>query len=298
MRRAGLLAGLLLAVDATVKFRLKLGVGQTAVVFFHNKAGESQTLTPSPDDDGFWHFEARNPSKTGLASAIDIDVRAVISGGMPITFQHIREAAERISGQVIKSPCLRSIPLSEATGSNIFCKLEYLQRTGSFKERGARNALLQLAPEQKRLGVIAASAGNHALGVAYHAELLGVPATVVMPRFAPLPKVSNCRRLGATVVSHGAGLGEAKLQADEIASERQLAYVNGYDNPAIIAGQGTLGLEIVAQVAGSRRGDCAYRRGWFACRRGARTEDAQAARSDYGCGTRTRRELHGGAGGW
>jgi len=167
---------------------------------------------------------------------------------MSVTFSDIQAAAKRIAGQVIQSPCPRSIPLSEATGLNVFCKLEYLQRTGSFKERGARNALLLLPPEQKKCGIIAASAGNHALGLAYHGHLLGVPVTVVMPRFAPLTKVTNCRRLGATVVSHGADIDEARLRADEIAREQHLTYVNGFDDPAIIAGQGTLGLEIAAQV--------------------------------------------------
>src|SRR2546430_11464315 len=99
---------------------------------------------------------------------------------MPVQFQDIQAAAKRLAGHVVESPCPRSIPLSEATGMQIFCKLEYLQRTGSFKERGARNALLLLSAEQKKRGVIAASAGNHALGVAYHAHLLGIPATVVI----------------------------------------------------------------------------------------------------------------------
>jgi threonine dehydratase len=167
---------------------------------------------------------------------------------MSITFQQIEAAASRIAGQVVESPCPLSIPLSEATGMHIFCKLEYLQRTGSFKERGARNALLLLSPEQKQRGVIAASAGNHALGVAYHTQLLGIPATVVMPRFAPLTKVMNCRRLGATIVLGGENIAEAKARADEIAAQRGLTYINGFDDPAIIAGQGTIGLEIVAQV--------------------------------------------------
>lgn len=130
----------------------------------------------------------------------------------------------------------------------IFCKLEYLQRTGSFKERGARNALLLLSPEQQKRGVIAASAGNHALGLSYHGQLLGIPVTVVMPRFAPLMKVSNCRRLGAEVILHGSDIGEARGRADELAAEKKLAYINGFDDPAIIAGQGTLGLEIAQQV--------------------------------------------------
>ncbi|HEY4983835.1 MAG TPA: threonine ammonia-lyase [Verrucomicrobiae bacterium] len=167
---------------------------------------------------------------------------------MTVTFQNIREAADRIGGQVVQSPCPFSIPLSEATGLKVFCKLEYLQRTGSFKERGARNALLLLPAGQKKRGVVAASAGNHALGLAYHGQLLGIPVTVVMPRFAPLTKVTNCRRLGATVVLHGVDIDESRARADEIAAAQKLTYINGFDDPAIIAGQGTLGLEIAAQV--------------------------------------------------
>src|SRR6185503_9761527 len=117
---------------------------------------------------------------------------------MSVRFEDITAAAERIAGAILHSPCPLSIPLSDATGCKIYCKLEYLQRTGSFKERGARNALLLLPREQQERGVIAASAGNHALGLAYHARLLGIPVTVVMPRVAPLTKMSNCRKLGAT----------------------------------------------------------------------------------------------------
>ncbi len=130
----------------------------------------------------------------------------------------------------------------------IFCKLEYLQRTGSFKERGASNALQLLSPDRQKRGVIAASAGNHALGLAYHGKLSGIPIVVVMPTTAPLTKISNCQRLGAEVILHGGSLEEAKEHADKIAAERQLTYINGYDDPAIIAGQGTIGLEIVEQV--------------------------------------------------
>jgi len=165
-----------------------------------------------------------------------------------VQFEDIESAAKRIRGHVIESPCPASIPLSEIAGMQIFCKLEYLQRTGSFKERGARNALALLSPEQQKRGVIAASAGNHALGVAYHANLLGIPATVVMPRFAPLTKVTNCRRLGANVVLDGANIGEARHRADAIGTANGLTYINGFDDPAIIAGQGTIGLEIATQV--------------------------------------------------
>lgn len=165
-----------------------------------------------------------------------------------ITFQEIETAQKRIAGAVYYSPCQPSIPLSEIAGTEIFCKLDNLQRTGSFKERGARNALAQLSDEQKSRGVIAASAGNHAQALAYQGRLLGIPATVVMPQYAPLIKVSNCQKLGANVVIHGKDFAEAKALADEIAAEKGLAYIDGYDNPAIIAGQGTMGLEIIEQV--------------------------------------------------
>ncbi len=130
----------------------------------------------------------------------------------------------------------------------IYCKLDNLQRTGSFKERGAHNALSRLSPEQKKIGVIAASAGNHAQALAYQGRLLGVPATVVMPKFAPLIKITNCQKLGATVILHGQDFAAAKARAHEIAEEKGLAYIDGFDHPDIIAGQGTIGLEIVAQV--------------------------------------------------
>src|SRR5438132_4293439 len=166
----------------------------------------------------------------------------------PITLKDIEAARKRIDGAVYYSPCQPSIPLSEITGMEIFCKLDYLQRTGSFKERGARNALAQLSPEQQRRGVIAASAGNHAQALGYQGKLLGIPATVVMPKYAPLIKIGNCQKLGATVVLHGKDFAEAKTHALCISEERKLAYIDGYDDPAIIAGQGTMGLEIVEQV--------------------------------------------------
>src|SRR6267154_2777486 len=167
---------------------------------------------------------------------------------MAVTFEDIQAAEKRIAGAVVETPCPASIPLSEITGMEIFCKLDNLQRTGSFKERGARNALAQLSHDQQKRGVIAASAGNHAQALAYQGSLLGIPATVVMPKFAPLIKVSTCQQLGATVILHGEGFGEAKAHAHEIAAENALAYIDGYDDPAIIAGQGTMGLEIVEQV--------------------------------------------------
>jgi len=165
-----------------------------------------------------------------------------------VRFGDIEAARQRITGAIYYSPCPDSIPLSEITGMKIFCKLDNLQRTGSFKERGARNALAQLPSDQQKRGVIAASAGNHAQALAYQGKLLGIPATVVMPKFAPLVKVSNCQKLGATLVLQGKDFGEARAHAHEIAKERGLAYIDGYDDPAIIAGQGTMGLEVVEQV--------------------------------------------------
>jgi threonine dehydratase len=165
-----------------------------------------------------------------------------------VTFKDIEAARDRIRDAVYYSPCPHSIPLSEITGMEIFCKLENLQRTGSFKERGARNALAQLPPDQQKRGTIAASAGNHAQALAYQGKLLGIPATVVMPKFAPLIKVNNCQKLGANVVLHGKDFAEAKARAHEIGKEKGLAYIDGYDDPAIIAGQGTMGIEIIEQV--------------------------------------------------
>lgn len=165
-----------------------------------------------------------------------------------ITYQHIVEAVDRIRPFIYDSPCPPSVPLSMVAGSEIYCKLEYLQRTGSFKERGARNALTVLDPDRRERGVIAASAGNHALGLAYHASLLEIPVTVVMPRFAPLTKVTTCEALGANVILHGETFDEARDHAMKLVDEHGLTYVNGYDDPAIIAGQGTLGIELVEHV--------------------------------------------------
>ncbi|MCX6945907.1 MAG: threonine ammonia-lyase [Opitutales bacterium] len=167
---------------------------------------------------------------------------------MPVTLKDIRAAQRRIAGGLIVSPCPVSIPLSEITGARISCKLDNCQRTGSFKERGARNALLQLTPAAKKKGVIAASAGNHALGLAYHGRLLSIPVTVVMPDYAPLIKITTCQRLGATVLIRGQDFAEARAEADALVASQGFTYIHGFDAPAIIAGQGTMGLEILQQV--------------------------------------------------
>jgi len=165
-----------------------------------------------------------------------------------ITLADVEAARARIAGGVYLSPCVESIPLSELTGAHVWCKLDYLQRTGSFKERGARNALLLLSPEQRARGVIAASAGNHAQGIAYHGGLLGIPTTVVMPKFAALIKVTNCRQLGANVVLHGNDLAEARAHAEALAEREGLTFIHPFDNADVMAGQGTMALEILEQT--------------------------------------------------
>jgi threonine dehydratase len=167
---------------------------------------------------------------------------------MSLSLADIVDAKHRIAEGIYLSPCPESIPLGELCSSRIYCKLDYLQRTGSFKERGARNALLLLSDEQRRRGVISASAGNHALGLAYHGKLLGVRVTVVMPKYAPLIKRTTCRNLGATVILEGETFSDAYELAQALARDQGLTYIHGFDDAAIIAGQGTLGLEILEQV--------------------------------------------------
>ncbi|CAG9565538.1 unnamed protein product [Danaus chrysippus] len=164
-----------------------------------------------------------------------------------ITFEDVSAAAYRIQSGIIKTPCVKS-HMSSIFGMDIYLKNDFLQHTGSFKERGARNALLLLSSEAKSRGVISASLGNHSQGLSYHAQQLNIPATVVMPNVAPIMKIQNCRSYGANVVIHGHDMKEAKYHAMMLAKERGLTYINGYDHPHIMAGQGTVGLEILEQV--------------------------------------------------
>jgi threonine dehydratase len=145
---------------------------------------------------------------------------------------------------------VKSYFLSEALGMNIYLKPEFQQFTGSFKERGARNAIMKLMREQgsSLKGVIAASAGNHALALAYHGKELGIPVTVVMPVVAPLAKVDKCRKFGARIMIEGTHIGESKTFAEELCQKEGLTYVNGYDDPPIISGAGTIGCEIMEDV--------------------------------------------------
>jgi threonine dehydratase len=164
------------------------------------------------------------------------------------TFDDIRAARKRLEGLVAVTPCPHSETLSRLTGARVFVKLENLQMTGSFKERGAANMLLQLSPDEQRRGVVAASAGNHGLAVAYHADRLGMTAVIVMPEWAPLTKVTAARHHGAQVLLHGDNYDAAYARAREIEAERGLVFVHPFDDPRVIAGQGTIGLELVEQV--------------------------------------------------
>ncbi|MBC8066680.1 MAG: pyridoxal-phosphate dependent enzyme [Chlorobia bacterium] len=167
---------------------------------------------------------------------------------MPVSFEQIVAARSRIESGILRTPCKESQTLSELFDCQVFTKLEYLQRTGSFKERGARNALLLLPSERRANGVIAASAGNHALALAHHGRDLGIPVTVCMPIFAPLVKQTRCRQLGARVILTGTNIAEAKIEADRLVELEGLTYVHGFDGLDVIAGAGTLGLEILDQV--------------------------------------------------
>jgi threonine dehydratase len=164
-----------------------------------------------------------------------------------LTLADIRAAAERLRGEVTDTPCLVSRTLSELTGCAVFLKFENLQFTASFKERGALNKMAQLDARERAAGVLAVSAGNHAQGVAYHAQRMNIPATIVMPRFAPPVKVENTRRFGATVVLEGDTFDDARAHGLALARERGLTVVHPYDDLAVIAGQGTIALEMLAQ---------------------------------------------------
>ena len=165
-----------------------------------------------------------------------------------VTLDAIRAAAARIHGAVERTPFLRSRTLSRLTGCELYLKFENLQFTASFKERGALNKLLSLSDAERKRGVIAMSAGNHAQAVAYHASRLGIPALIVMPKGSPNTKIKNTQVHGAQVVLEGDSLHEAGAHARELARRDNLVFVHPYEDPLIIAGQGTVGLEMLESV--------------------------------------------------
>ena len=165
---------------------------------------------------------------------------------MKVNLHDIQDAAGAIAGQIVETPCTRSRTLSEITGADVILKFENHQFTASFKDRGALMKLLSLTAEQRKTGVIAMSAGNHAQSVAYHAQRLGISATIVMPRYTPNVKVEHTRAFGANVILHGAGLEEAGKLTRELARERGLHLIHPYDDEKIIAGQGTIAIEMLS----------------------------------------------------
>ena len=164
---------------------------------------------------------------------------------MTVTIDDIRAAAAVLHGQVVDTPCLHSRTLSEITGAEVFLKFENPQFTASFKERGALNKLASLDAAARARGVIACSAGNHAQGVAYHAARLGIPAVIVMPRHTPFVKVEHTRKHGVEVILHGDNFDEAKAHALALEKSRGLTLVHPYDDERVIAGQGTIALEML-----------------------------------------------------
>lgn len=165
-----------------------------------------------------------------------------------ISLADVQAARERLRGSIYYSPCPHSQMLSALTGQQIYLKLENLQMTGSFKERGALNRIATLTPEQASRGVVAASAGNHAQGVAYHATKRGIRSIIVMPLATPLVKVTATRNFGAEVVLHGANYDEACDEATRICTAEGMTFIHPFDDPIVMAGQGTIGLELLEQV--------------------------------------------------
>jgi threonine dehydratase len=166
----------------------------------------------------------------------------------PVTFEDVLAAHERIRDAVVRTPTLLSRTLSELTGATVYLKFENLQFTAAYKERGALNRLLQLSDEERARGVIAASAGNHAQGLAYHGARLGIPVTIVMPTFTPAVKIQQTASHGATIILHGNGFDEAYKHAVELSTRDGFCFIHPFNDPAIIAGQGTVALEMLADV--------------------------------------------------
>lgn len=175
---------------------------------------------------------------------MSVSTQSASKSSFVVSPEDVLQAAEAIRGQIIHTPTLESHTLSELTGARVFLKFENLQFTAAFKERGALNCLLSLTSEERKRGVVAMSAGNHSQGIAYHARRLGVPATIVMPRFTPLVKVQQTEGFGATVVLHGEKLEEATAHAYKLAEKDGLTFIHPFNNPRVIAGQGTVALEM------------------------------------------------------
>jgi threonine dehydratase len=167
---------------------------------------------------------------------------------MTLSFDDILAAKERLQGHIERTPCRHSKTLSEITGAEVWVKFENLQFTAAYKERGALNKLMQLGENARQRGVIAASAGNHSQGLAYHAARLGIPVTIVMPKTTPFVKVQQTRAHGAEVVIDGEGYDDAQASARKLCEERELTFVHPFDDVDVMAGQGTVALEMLEEV--------------------------------------------------
>lgn len=218
--------------------RTDLGARRTASAHRAGPAREAAPQTPTADaPDHHPDHHGADPAHTGAPGRRP-----------PPTIQDIWRAQEVIRPHVYHTPLLRSRTLGEMSGAQVYLKAENLQRSGAYKLRGATYKLSRLSPEERARGVLAASAGNHAQGVAIAAAALGVACTIVMPTGAPLAKVTATQGYGATVVLHGETYNEAYARARAIAAETGAVYIHAYDDPDIIAGQGTLGLEILSDL--------------------------------------------------
>jgi threonine dehydratase len=174
----------------------------------------------------------------------------IASDPLPVTLADIQAAAARIGGSIVRTPTLHSQTLSKVTGAHVWLKFENHQFTAAYKERGALNTLLQMSADKRANGVIAASAGNHAQGLAYHAARLGIPATIVMPKSTPTVKVTQTEGHGATVILEGETFDAAYAHARRLEAEHDLTFVHPFDHPHIIAGQGTIALEMLEDAPG------------------------------------------------
>jgi threonine dehydratase len=183
-----------------------------------------------------------------MSKPILVPTKAARAAAPAVSLAEIRTAMDRIRESIYLSPCARSEYFSQLTGNSVYLKLDNLQRTGAFKERGALNKLLTLTTEERSRGVIAASAGNHAQGVAYHAGRHGIRAEICMPLTTPLIKVSATKSYGAEVILHGANYDEACEEAVRRSQQFGMTFVHPFDDEVVIAGQGTMGLEILQQV--------------------------------------------------
>lgn len=202
------------------------------------RTDDTQPSPPSPNTQ----LKRKNKKTAQMSQSGETPEPVVVS------FEDVTAAAFRIKNGTRCTPCTKSYRLSEMLGMEVFLKRDYMQITGSFKERGARNTLLMLSKEQRARGVIAASAGNHAMALAYHGRELKIPVTVCMPVNAPITKVTRCENMKARVFKHGSDIIQAKEYAVEISKKEGLAYINGYDHPDILAGAGACALECMDQV--------------------------------------------------